>query len=114
MTLTAVAVLFLACATWAQAPIAPPVELPKAEPPKTEPPAPPVLRNTGKPMLVPFQCTDDDIEWAGMSCTEEDPCPVYLEVSTIETVGNRIIVLANIHSEATTLYSVLLASEDAG
>src|SRR5579864_2186928 len=103
MRLGAVAVLFLTCATWAQAPTAPTVELPKTEPPKTEPPGLPVLRNTGKPMIVPFQCTDDDMEWAGMSCTEEDPCPVYLEVSAVETVGNRIIALANIHSEATTL-----------
>jgi hypothetical protein len=110
----AASVLFLTCATWAQVPTAPPVELPQTEPPKTEPQAPPVLRNTGKPMLVPFQCTDDDMEWAGMSCTEEDPCPVYLEVSAVETIGNRIIALANIHSEATTLYSLLMASEDAG
>jgi hypothetical protein len=72
------------------------------------------LNNNGKPMLVPFQCTDDDMQWAGMSCTEEQPCPVYLELSAVETVGNRMIVAANIHTESTTLYSVLLGSEDGG
>jgi photosystem II stability/assembly factor-like uncharacterized protein len=39
---------------------------------------------------------------------------VYVELASLETLGNRIIVLANIHSESTTLYSVLLKSEDAG
>ncbi len=65
-------------------------------------------------MLVPFQCTEDDMQWAGMSCPEEQPCPVYLELSAMETVGNRIIVAGNIHSESITLYSVLLGSEDGG
>jgi len=82
-------------------------------PPVNEPPQP-VLRNTGKPMLLPFACTEDDMQWAGMSCSEEEPCPVYLEISDLDTVGNRIVVLGNIHSEATTLYSVLLSSDDAG
>ncbi len=65
-------------------------------------------------MRVPFQCTDDDMQWAGMSCTEEEPCPVYLEISAVEPVGNRIVALANIHNESITLYSAVLASEDAG
>ena len=65
-------------------------------------------------MRVPFQCTDDDMQWAGMSCSEEEPCPVYLEVSAMEPVGNRLVVVANIHTESITLYSVLLTSEDAG
>ena len=65
-------------------------------------------------MVLQFQCTDDDIQWAGMSCSEEEPCPLYLEVTGIETVGNRVILPANIHSESTTLYSVLLSSDDAG
>jgi hypothetical protein len=73
-----------------------------------------VLENHGKPMRVPFECTDDDMQWAGMSCSEEEPCPVYLEVSAMEPVGNRLVVLANIHTESITLYSVLLTSEDAG
>jgi len=73
-----------------------------------------LLQNTGKPLAAPFTCTDDDMQWAGMSCSEEEPCPVYLELTAIEGVGNRIIVLGNIHTETTTLYSVLLSSEDAG
>jgi hypothetical protein len=86
---------------WAQAPAAPPT-------------APPQLQNNGKPMRVDFQCTDEDIQSAGMSCSEEEPCPVYLELSAFEAVGNRLFAAGNIHSAATTLYSVLLASDDAG
>jgi hypothetical protein len=54
------------------------------------------------------------MQWAGMSCSEEQPCPIYLELSGMDTVGNRIVALGNIHTESTTLYSVLLASEDGG
>jgi hypothetical protein len=65
-------------------------------------------------MLVPFQCTADDIQLAGMTCSEDEPCPVYLEISSVGAVANRIVLAGNIHSAETTLYSVLLASEDGG
>ena len=81
---------------------------------KPEPEAGPALRNDGKPMRLPFQCTDDDMQWAGMSCSEEQPCPIYLDISALETLGNRIVAVGNIHTESLTVYSVLLTSEDAG
>jgi len=72
------------------------------------------LTNTGTPLKVPYRCTNEDMEWAGMSCSEEEPCPVYLELAAVESVGNRIFLAGNIHSNAVTLYSVLLSSDDAG
>jgi hypothetical protein len=72
------------------------------------------LANNGQPIIVPFQCTNEDIDWAGMTCSEEEPCPVYLELAAVESVGNRIFLAGNIHSSSVTLYSVLLASDDAG
>src|SRR5258708_35186757 len=109
------AALLFAWAVCAQEPVAaPPSATPKVEPAKVESGQPPVLENRGKPMRVSFECTDDDMQWAGMSCSEEEPCPVYLEVSAMEPAGTRLIVLANIHTESITLYSVLLTSEDAG
>src|SRR5260370_30100253 len=86
----------------------------KVEPVKTEPDPAPVLRNAGKPMRLPFQCTDEDMQWAGMSCSEEQPCPIYLDISALETIGNRIVAVGNIHTESLTVYSVLLTSEDGG
>ena len=94
-----------AAAAWAQ-------EQPPANP------APPVLENSGKPMLLPFRCTEDDVQWAGLSCSADEPCPVYLELAAVESGvppgPGRIFAAGNIHSSAVTLYSVLLASEDAG
>src|SRR5271169_1629876 len=105
-----VVTLLLVCVIQAQTPPAGP-EI--AESPKNEV-SPPLLRNEGKPMSIPFACTEDDMQWAGMSCSEDEPCPVYLELSGIDTVANRIIVLGNIHTESMTLYSLLLSSDDGG
>jgi hypothetical protein len=75
---------------------------------------PSILENTGKPIVVPLQCTDEDVQWAGLTCTLAEPCLAYLEISAVEGVGERIFVAGNIHSEAVTLFSLLLASEDGG
>ena len=72
------------------------------------------LENTGKPMRVPFECTEADTQFFGLSCSEEEPCPVYLEVAGIEAVGNKLFLPGNLHTPTTTLYSILLATEDAG
>lgn len=105
------AILLLACVVEAQAP--PDSPMPAAAP-KAETPSQPVLHNDGKPMVIPFSCTDDDMQWAGMTCSEEQPCPVYVELSALETAGNRLIVAGNIHTESVTLDSLLLLSEDGG
>jgi hypothetical protein len=78
-------------------------------------PAPPlVLENTGKPMLVPFRCTDEDIHSAGLTCSEQDPCPVYLELAAVESTGIRIFAAGNIHTANATLYTILLGTDDNG
>jgi len=81
---------------------------------QTTAPESPTLVNSGKPMVVPFQCTDDDMQWAGMGCTEQEPCPVYFELTAAEPVGDKIFATGNLHSDTVTLYSVLLGSDDAG
>jgi hypothetical protein len=72
------------------------------------------LQNGGKPMRVPYECTAAETQAAGLGCTEEDPCPVYLELAGIEAVGNKIFVPGNLHASNATLASILLASEDSG
>lgn len=72
------------------------------------------LENTGKPMRVVYECTPEDTQAAGLGCSEEDPCPVYLELSNVESVGAKVFVTGNIHTPMATLYSVLLASDDSG
>ncbi len=73
-----------------------------------------VLSNTGAPIRIPYQCTSEDLEWAGMSCSDEEPCPIYVELASLEPVGSRVFLSGNIHSSSTTLYSVMLATDDAG
>ena len=85
------------------------------QPPVPAPPSgPPVLQNSGKPIVVPFRCTDEDIRSAGLSCSEQDPCPVYLELAAAESTGIRIFVAGNIHTSNATLFSILLGSDDNG
>ena len=87
---------------------------PPAAVPPVVPAAPPVLENTGKPMVAPFHCTEEDIRSAGLGCSEEDPCPVYLELSAVESTGLRIFAAGNIHAATATLYTMLLGSDDNG
>lgn len=63
---------------------------------------------------VDFSCKTEDIDTLGLSCTEEEPCPVFLDLSAVESIGSRLILIGNFHTEANTLYSLLLVSEDAG
>ena len=78
------------------------------------PPPKPVMVYAGKPVTVPFACSEEDMQWAGMSCTQDEPCPIYLELTAMESVGSNLVVSGNLHSAATTLYSVLLMSPDSG
>ena len=76
--------------------------------------APAVLEYTGQPMRLAFQCTEEDIRSFGLTCPAHQPCPVYLELAEVEPVGNRLFVSGNLHTEAVTLSSVLLAGSDGG
>ncbi len=79
------------------------------------PPTPPAkLQNTGKPMQVSTHCTEDDIQTLGLTCTREDPCALFLELTGIESTGSRLFVTGNVHTASTTVHSILLASEDGG
>jgi len=77
-------------------------------------PVPAPIENTGKPMRIPFECTPADTAAVGLSCSEEEPCSVYLERANVEAAGNRLFITGNLHSTTTTLSSILLASDDAG
>jgi photosystem II stability/assembly factor-like uncharacterized protein len=89
-------------------------EAPPAKIPPDAPPSPPVLEYNGKPMLLPFQCTDEDIQLSGLTCSEDDPCPIYLELTAVEAPGSRLLVAGNLHTSAVTVFSTLLASDDGG
>ena len=66
------------------------------------------------PLRVDYACPPEDLEAFGMSCSADDPCPIFLELSSVEAVGAKLFVAGNIHTGSATLYTVLLASEDSG
>jgi hypothetical protein len=81
-----------------------------AEPPAT----PAILENTGKPMTVRAACSLEMVTDLGLSCSAEEPCPIYLELSDLTAVGDRLVVSGNLHTSTTTLESVLLTSDNMG
>jgi hypothetical protein len=96
-------------------PAPPPAQTPAPAPAPAPPPEPPpVLVNQGKPMHLSASCGDAEIVEFGMVCREDDPCPVFLEISSVEAVGNKLFLAGNVHVQSATLWSVLLASEDMG
>ncbi len=66
------------------------------------------------PVHVDYACPPEDIDSFGLTCSEEQPCPVFFEVSSVDSFGSRIVVAGDIHTATTTLYGVLLTTEDGG
>ena len=123
--------LLLACFAVAVAQTPPPKEAPKdpgvfrlpsqfppeeqpVKPKEPEAPKQVVLENSGKPIKIPFACSEEDITANGMTCTIEEPCAVYLELAAVYGLNSRIYLAGNLHNGASTMYSVLLVSDDNG
>ncbi len=63
---------------------------------------------------IDFHCTEDDLQALGQDCTESEPCPVYLELSQLEAIGPHLFITGNLHTQSSTIASILLASADGG
>jgi hypothetical protein len=73
------------------------------------------LLNNGKPMRVAYECTAAETQAAGLGCSQDDPCPVYIELANVDEVGGaKIFLTGNLHTPMVTLSSILLESEDGG
>jgi hypothetical protein len=66
------------------------------------------------PVHVDYTCSAEDIESFGLTCSEDQPCPIFFEVSAVDGFGSRIFVAGDIHTRTTTLFGVLLSTEDGG
>lgn len=66
------------------------------------------------PVRLPYGCTPEDVETFGLACSPEDPCPVFLELASVEASGEKIFLAGNLHTAGVTLFGVLLSSEDGG
>ncbi len=75
---------------------------------------PVVLKNTGEPIKVPYLCAEEELQAVGLLCTEQEPCAVFLELSSISPVGRKIYLAGDIHATSGTITSILLGSDDGG
>ena len=66
------------------------------------------------PAHVEYACTPEDIDSFGLPCSEEEPCPVFLELASAQALGAKLFLTGNLHTNTTTLYSILLMSGDGG
>jgi hypothetical protein len=73
-----------------------------------------ILTNNGQPMRVAYGCAEEDLEWAGLSCTDDQPCAIFFEPASVIPDGKKIFLAGNLHSNSATLASVLLLSDDSG
>jgi len=70
--------------------------------------APPVVT------VAPAVCAEAEITEFGLACDAEEPCAVYLELTSLAAAGDRIAAAGNLHTDTLTLWSILLMSSDAG
>jgi hypothetical protein len=66
------------------------------------------------PVRTRAACTLEIVQKLDLSCSPDQPCPLFLELTDAELVGERVILAGNIHTSSSTLESVLLVSDDAG
>jgi photosystem II stability/assembly factor-like uncharacterized protein len=66
------------------------------------------------PVQIDYACPAEDVDSFGLSCSPDEPCAIFLELSSVESAGERMFVTGNLHTNRTTLYGVLLSSEDSG
>jgi len=67
-----------------------------------------------EPRKLENVCTPADQDAFGLTCTEDDPCAVFLELSSIEPNGSTLFLTGNLHTVNTTMYGLLLQTDDGG
>ena len=66
------------------------------------------------PVHIEYACTSEEEDSFGLSCSAEEPCPVFLELSSVDAAGSTMVVAGDLHTERTTLWGILLQSDDGG
>jgi hypothetical protein len=74
----------------------------------------PFMLAAADPVKFEYVCTPEDADAFGLICSEQEPCPVFLELASVDTSGPRVFVSGNLHTLTTTLYGILLTSDDGG
>jgi photosystem II stability/assembly factor-like uncharacterized protein len=63
---------------------------------------------------LPSVCSEEDMQALGLTCSEDDPCPVFLELQSVEASGPSVYVSGNLHTVSVTVAGVLLETDDGG
>ena len=66
------------------------------------------------PIRLEYTCPPADIERFGLTCSEDEPCEVFLELASADAVGSTIFAAGNLHTVNTTLYVGPLADMAGG
>lgn len=67
-----------------------------------------------EPAGFEYTCSEDDIKDFGLTCSEQEPCQVFLEIAQAEASGATVALTGNLHTQTTTLWGLLLVSLDGG
>lgn len=73
-----------------------------------------MLLQAQAPQKIEKVCSTEDVLFFGLTCSDEDPCPVFLELSSVEPNGSSLFLTGNLHTVNTTLFGLLLKSDDGG
>ena len=66
------------------------------------------------PLKLDKICPAGEAEAFGLTCSEDEPCPVFLELASVEASGSTLFLTGNLHTVSTTLSGLMLASDDGG
>jgi hypothetical protein len=75
---------------------------------------PPLALAAADAVKFEYACSPEDVEAFGLTCSDRDPCPVFLELTSVDSSGLRVFLSGNLHTQTTTLFGILLTSEDGG
>jgi hypothetical protein len=68
----------------------------------------------GTPLKLPTNCRPENFLLAGEVCGEDTPCDLLLELVAVTNIYDRVLAIGNLHTNAATIASVLVRSDDAG
>jgi hypothetical protein len=74
----------------------------------------PLAAQTPPVVTLAGVCADEEIRDYGLVCDEDEPCPITVEIAGLEIAGSRWFATANLLTGSSTLWGLLLMSEDGG
>jgi hypothetical protein len=67
-----------------------------------------------EPQKIDNVCSPEDANALGLDCSQDQPCAVFLELSSVDGFGANVFLTGNLHTVDTTISGILLASADGG